>query len=578
MVEHKIIAAPPKPRPVPPTPPRSAPASRVRRLARLFRTLRHLSVGQVFWRVRYRFPVREVAWRDAARRAVSGAWCEPVVRQPCVDSAQAVATHLNAARPVSSPACWNDASAPKLWLYHLHYFEDLAGLHRRDGTDAALRWVRRWIGENPHPRGNGWEPYPASRRVVAWIKAALGGLPLDDAILRSLARQVARVQARLEYHLLANHLFVNAKALVFAGAFFAGRDADRCLARGVEVLRRELDEQVLDDGGHFERSAMYHASFVEDVLDLIGLCRAYRDVAALSLLEPVLLERAVSMLDWLVAMLCPDGGYPRFNDCTNGEAPAAGELLAYAARLGVAPSAPKARAAEHLRSSGFARATVGGWTVLADVGTPGPSYQPGHAHAGTLSIDLYDGDRCVVCGSGVSTYEIGEVRDFERSTMARWAIGLDGADSSEVWAGFRVGRRARVYDASVEAREGACTVQAWHDGYRYLRGSPRVSRRVELSSDGVVVADGVHGGARHAVSARVTLHPDISVVELAPSRAVLRHADGTVYALDAEPPVDFVREVGWLAPEFGIRRPRDVLAWTIDAPLPVTVRTRITRC
>jgi uncharacterized heparinase superfamily protein len=35
-------------------------------------------------------------------------------------------------------------------------------------------------------------------------------------------------------------------------------------------LRSELPEQVLADGGNFERSPMYHAIFLEDVLDLIN--------------------------------------------------------------------------------------------------------------------------------------------------------------------------------------------------------------------------------------------------------------------------------------------------------------------
>lgn len=557
--------------------PGNASASRATRVARLLRTLRYLTAGQVFWRLRYRFPVREPLWRDPVLRARTGTWCDPIVRDPSVDPARGVATYLNATRAVASPSVWNDPSAPKLWLYHLHYFEDLAGLYRRDGADAALHWAQRWIRENPPTAGNGWEPYPASRRVVAWIKAALDGMPFDDEALRSLARQVARVQARLEFHLLANHIFVNAKALVFAGAFFAGPDADRCLARGIALVERELDEQVLGDGGHCERSVMYHASFAEDVLDLVDLCQAYPAIASLARLEPVLRARAVRLLDWLVCMLCPDGTYPRFNDSTGEEAPSAGDILAYAARLGLAPSVQGARELEHLKSSGFARAAADGWTALVDVGTPGPSYQPGHAHAGALSIELYDGARCIACGSGVSSYETGVVREFERSTRARWAVCVDGEDSSEVWASFRVGRRAIVRDVQVHAADGVAVVQAWHDGYRHLLGSPRVDRRIEVSRGAVIVTDGVQGAGRHEVSGRVTLHPDLSVVELGPARAALRHRDGACYEVSIEPAVGLVREPGWFAPEFGIRRPREVLAWRVDGPLPLTVCTRITR-
>ena len=64
------------------------------------------------------------------------------------------------------------------------------------------------------------------------------------------ARWLAR---RVEWHLLANHLFVNAKALVFAGLFFEGPEADRWLSTGISILREEIDEQILPDGAQFER-------------------------------------------------------------------------------------------------------------------------------------------------------------------------------------------------------------------------------------------------------------------------------------------------------------------------------------
>jgi hypothetical protein len=63
------------------------------------------------------------------------------------------------------PEAWNDAERDKLWLYNLHYFDDL------NATDAPARadWhralVQRWISENPPGQGNGWEPYPTSQQA-----------------------------------------------------------------------------------------------------------------------------------------------------------------------------------------------------------------------------------------------------------------------------------------------------------------------------------------------------------------------------------------------------------------------------
>ena len=84
------------------------------------------------------------------------------------------------------------------------------------------------------------------------------------------------LEKRIESHLLGNHLFANAKALVFAGTYFSGAEADRWLNRGISILEREIPEQILLDGGHFELSTMYHALIFEDLLDLCNLLKCYK--------------------------------------------------------------------------------------------------------------------------------------------------------------------------------------------------------------------------------------------------------------------------------------------------------------
>ena len=91
-------------------------------------------------------------------------------------------------------------------------------------------------------------------------------------------RRFAALAEQLEFHLLANHLLANLKALVFAGAFFQGTGgsddgwpgADSCCGG-------RLTEQILADGGHFELSPMYHSLILEDLMDLLNLGRVFAD-------------------------------------------------------------------------------------------------------------------------------------------------------------------------------------------------------------------------------------------------------------------------------------------------------------
>ncbi|MDE6343023.1 MAG: heparinase II/III-family protein, partial [Muribaculaceae bacterium] len=49
-----------------------------------------------------------------------------------------------------------------------------------------------------------------------------------------------------------------------------------------------------------------------------------------------------------------------------------------------------------------------------------------------------------IIDTGISTYEKNDRRQYERSTLAHNTVSIDSKNSSEVWSGFRVGRRAQV--------------------------------------------------------------------------------------------------------------------------------------
>src|SRR5262249_17544908 len=149
---------------------------------------------------------------------------------------------------------WDSPQIEKLWRYNLLYFDDLNAFDAQQRINIQRELMKRWVRENPPVRGTGWDPYPLSLRIVNWVKWALAGHAVDADWQHSLAVQASWLSRRLEHHLLGNHLFANAKAMVFAGLYFEGPQAQRWEQCGVRILRGELVEQILNDGGHFERS------------------------------------------------------------------------------------------------------------------------------------------------------------------------------------------------------------------------------------------------------------------------------------------------------------------------------------
>jgi uncharacterized heparinase superfamily protein len=398
-----------------------------------------------------------------------------------------------------------------LWLYNLHYFDDLNARESDSRRDWHSALIRRWVEENPPARGVGWEPYPLSLRIVNWIKWSLGGGELAEEAIGSLAVQARYLMENLETHLLGNHLFANAKALVFAGGFFQGKEARGWLRKGVEILRRETGEQILGDGGHFERSPMYHSLILEDLLDLLNLDRAYCGlVGNEDVRMPADWEVGANrMRRWLSAMCHPDGEIALFNDAAQGIAPTPAELEAYAVRLDLGAGASPADGLTHLAESGYVRFQERDVVLLADVAELGPDYLPGHGHADTLSFELSLHGRRVVVDCGISRYDSGPDRSFERGTKAHNTVAVDDADSSEVWGSFRVARRGRPFGLCMQSTKGETTISCSHDGYRRLPGRV-VHRRTWAVGRGLLrVEDRLEGSHRLAQS-RFLFHPSVA--------------------------------------------------------------------
>jgi len=404
---------------------------------------------------------------------------------------------LDEERAVEGVAGWQQPTAPRLWIYNLHYLDGLAN----PDTPAALKEqvVDDWLANNPPGEGPGWEPYPTSLRIVNLIKWVLTGGPASAHLVESLALQSRALLRTLEYHLLGNHLFANAKALIAAGLFFEGREADRWLKKGESILRSQLDEQFLADGSHFELSPVYHALLTEDLLDLLSLYAAFGRSAPTPL-EPTC-RRALA---WLSVMTRPDGLPPLFNDAAYGVAPTFGQLREKARRIGVPTERDVPRGTHHLVESGYVRHEDVRYSCFADVGQIGPEYIPGHAHCDMLSFELFADGRPVIVDTGTSTYDVGPRRHVERGTASHNTVQVGDLEQSEIWASFRVGRRARIVNAEQRGNEVVAEARV------FPPSRTKHSRTFRFEPGKVILEDEIRDAPRESgCVARFHLHHDL---------------------------------------------------------------------
>lgn len=460
---------------------------------------------------------------------------------------------LNRREQLGWPPRWDAPELPLLWAYNLHYFEYLFALPYEDARAVVLDWVLR----HAPARGQvGWEPYPTSLRLGHWCTLFFGrhaerteaDPEFREALWTSIQLQAEWLMGHLEFHLLGNHLFENAAALALCGACFAGPQADAWLARGLEILDRELDEQVLPDGGHFERSPMYQAraAYVLDCLEKTGCASLVERVAA-----------PLSRTRGAVAALChPDGEIALLNDSAFGIANRPTEL---------AP-APLPGPFALPRTGYFGARSPQGHYLVCDAAPIGPDYLPGHAHGDIFSFELSLSGRRVIVDAGVYGYEADEARERCRSTRAHNTVEIDGEDQCEFWAAFRVARRGRPRDVVWEALEGGFALEGWHDGYERLASRARHRRRFRWYPEGVLLVRDVVTARREVrLASRLHLHPECEVRLEAAGRACVE-APGGSFRIAFAGAGELGIEVSTYYPEFGVAQRSRALVFQARGP------------
>src|SRR5699024_7856348 len=350
-------------------------------------------------------------------------------------------TFLNQTQSFEGAINWNTNTRGKLWAYNLNYFDYL---HQPEMTkEQGLALIRAFIKQIEDNR-EGLEPYPISLRGINWIKFLNKYEIQDPAIDANLYAQYQILLDNPEYHVDGNHLMENGCSLLFGACYF--RD-EQLWDAACSLITQELQHEVLGDGGHYERSVMYHCIILERLLDSYNLLSQNRCFADQDQLEEELAINLQQMLGWLRAVQWESGALPEVNDHVAEMAPSVSGLFEYAQRLGLQAKAVA------LGESGYRKCSTSNYELLADVGDIGPDYVLGHAHSDTFSFLLRIGGQEVITDTGTSTYENNRRRQMERSTAAHNTVMVDGKEQQEVWSAFRVGRRGHVERLKDEPNE-----------------------------------------------------------------------------------------------------------------------------
>ena len=464
---------------------------------------------------------------------------------------------------------WNDRrirDQDELWWECLFAFEPLwklvTGVESPDAVPRTIEafdeWVRDWartveIDEPNYLRGR-WTPYCVSLRLrhwlfyLAWRSTADGSLP-DDVLARAAYKNALFLSNHVEWDVGGNHLIENGSALVVAGVAF---DEPRWRRQGLSVLEMAAKRQFLVDGGHFERSPMYHVATLVQYLTVCDLLdRTGRDI-------PDLVRRAARVGVAFLESLCPpDGRLPRLNDAAHGYTLPLSACLRYADRVNLGSGPAKGWGDER---TGYRWLSNDAGSMLVDGGPVGPSHLPGHSHNDLLAVLLWADGRPVLTDTGVYEYEDTEERQYARSVRSHNTVQVGDGEPIPLGGKYLMGRRTRP-ETWTDASAAVRLFEGRYEGHP--AGAPPYAhhREVRVGGDWWAVWDRVEASGPRRVRSRFHLHPDITVREEDPLELVVSgettlqvHVLGDATTAVAERPY---------FPQFGERYDRPVV--TLDA-------------
>lgn len=422
----------------------------------------------------------------------------------------------------------------RLWNFNLNYFDFLDTLYNaykmtRDikYLDKGIELIESWIEKNQEYDVNTWDPYVVSKRLfnfinfIADIKDEYEEDELKE-INKSIYKQTKYLSKNIEYYLDANHVIMDGKGLVFAGVYL---NDSNLLEKGISILQKEYERQVLSDGGHYERSPSYQievlSHYVECYILLLknGLDEKWK----------ILINLIEKMSIYLNSIIMPNGNIPLLNDSSLDYPFRADDLLQISSIIlkqklfnlnslsNYALSILNNRdinvfneLVNSSKNSNVKNITLkeSGYYIIKDLinneelyllfdcGDGGPDYNLGHTHADSLNVIVCIDKKELIMDSGTFTYKIGNDRNFYRSTLAHNTITIDNKNSSDIWGGFRVAKRAKSFIEKYIDNNDYTYIRSSHDGYSKVLSEDKIIHKREIvyiKGKGIFIIDSLSG-------------------------------------------------------------------------------------
>lgn len=377
----------------------------------------------------------------------------------------------------SQPGLFDEDGAAQLYVRQSIMTHDWLRDLRSVGSDQARRraiaLIDEWLVEQESWDEESWSPEVLGARLSNWIAfydfyAPQAVRDFTQRLLTSMARQLRHLLHTADAPLFGVDRLHVIRGLVYGGLALV--EGERAIGLGLELLRRQLESELLADGGSTMRQPQAQAEMLRLLIDVRNALRQGQ------LQIPHELELAITrMVPALKLLRHGDGGLALFHGGQEGSALVLDAILTL--------SDVRSRVIKRLQHTGFERVTAGRALLLVDTGNPPmrPYDKTGHAGLGAFEFSIGRERMIVNCGSGPK--DDPRWRQAMAATAAHSTLTLGDTNACQVLPEGGLGQRPQNVESQRYEQEGVQYVEISHDGY-HSRFKALFHRRLSLSAEG----------------------------------------------------------------------------------------------
>jgi len=398
---------------------------------------------------------------------------------------------------------WRSPLVDNNFLQELHsfdYLKDLEAVSRNQGRPTAIRIVRSWMDEEAFVDSNFWQPTILSRRLVNlityanWLfKECDSGFKKD--LMAVILKQSKHLSKTIPWHKSGYEVITSIKGIIYAGLALPQNQS--AFLEGLDVLKDELNKQILEDSTHIQKNPLVQYNLLKDLVEIQATMQiANQQVPA------IISQSIATMAESLAFFRHTDGKLAMFNSSYIGNSENISQLLKICNQSFQTDFLPRA---------GFRKLVRNDTSVIIDCGEFSKPDILNSSTASTLAFELaYKNSRIFV-----SSGKFKDSKNDYRNSKNFNAIEIDGHSSSSILSMGLTGKHVEKVESFFQEEK---TLGIGFEGafYGFKNNKIKHSRRIFLAENG----DEIRGEdsilhAENDVKAFFHVHPryDVKIVD-----------------------------------------------------------------